>query len=131
MDLNQQPETRPSIEDPRVYLAAERTYLAWVRTSIGLMGFGFVIARFGFLIRSLAIMDPSRPYNSKFSPYLGFTMVCFGVAICLVAAVRHRVYIRALRAGVANPQMSLSASMALAAVLAVAGMMMAIHILTT
>ncbi len=131
MDSKQLHETLRPIDDPRVYLAAERTYLAWVRTSIGLMGFGFVIARFGFWIRGMAIMDPSRPYHSKFSPYLGFTMVCFGVAICAAAAVRHRSYIRALRAGVANPQMNLSTSMALAAVLAVAGLMMAIHILTT
>ena len=34
------------IDDPRVYLAAERTFLAWIRTSVSLMGFGFVIARF-------------------------------------------------------------------------------------
>jgi putative membrane protein len=28
------------VEDPRVYLAAERTFLAWLRTGLGLMGVG-------------------------------------------------------------------------------------------
>jgi putative membrane protein len=124
-------KTSPPVDDPRVYLAAERTYLAWVRTSLGLMGFGFLIARFGYWMRGLAAIDHDHAYHSKFSPYLGFMMVCFGVGVCVVAAVRHRQYVRSLRAGVANPPLSLAATMALAAVLAVAGLAMAIHILTT
>jgi len=124
-------ETPRPVDDPRIYLAAERTYLSWVRTSLGLMGFGFLIARFGFLVRGMALMDPGRPYHSRFSPYLGFAIVCLGVAACVSAAFRHRRYVQALRAGIENPPMNLSASMALAAVLAAAGMMMAIHILIT
>jgi putative membrane protein len=126
-----QDETPSPVDDPRVYLAAERTYLAWVRTSLGLIGFGFVIARFGFVIRGMALMDPSRPYSSKFSPYLGFAIVCLGVVVCVASAVRYRSYVKALRAGIANPQLGIAASMALAVVLAVAGLLMAIHILTT
>ena len=132
MDFNPQPEPplKP-VDDPRVYMAAERTYLAWVRTSLGLMGFGFLIARFGILIRGMEMMYPGRPYHARFSPYIGFVMVCFGVAVCVVAAVRHKAYVQRLRAGVSNPPMSLSASMTLAVVLAAAGLVMAIHILAT
>lgn len=131
MDHNPQAESTRPVDDPRVYLAAERTYLAWVRTSLGLMGFGFLIARFGILIRGMEMMYPGHPFHARFSPYIGFAMVCFGVGVCVVAGVRHHSYVRRLRAGVSNPPMSLSASMALAAVLAVAGLIMAIHILTT
>ena len=43
------------IDDPRVYLAAERTFLAWIRTSVSLMGFGFVIARFALFLRGYGL----------------------------------------------------------------------------
>ena len=52
----------PPVDDPRVYLAAERTFLAWVRTSVSLMGFGFVIARFALWIREYGRIEglPNR-----------------------------------------------------------------------
>jgi putative membrane protein len=133
-----QPQTSPGsakpnrVDDPRVYLAAERTFLAWVRTSLALMGFGFLIARFALLIReteSLAAL-PAQHQLPALSPWLGFFMVCFGVAVCLVALVRHRAYIQALESGVANPPSNSRAPLILAAVLALVGLAMAVHILT-
>ena len=51
------------IDDPRIYLAAERTFLAWIRTSVSLMGFGFLIARFALFIREYGLM--TRPFSRR------------------------------------------------------------------
>jgi len=122
MDSNPHATQRPAVADPRVYLAAERTYLAWVRTSLGLIGFGFLIARFAYL-------TPVAGKTPRLLHYMGFAMVCFGVAVCSASAQRHVGYIRALREGVDNPPRDVVLATALAAVLAVVGVAMAIHIL--
>jgi putative membrane protein len=125
------PQRAGPVDDPRVYLAAERTFLAWIRTSLALMGFGFLIARFAFLVREaegLGALPGSR--HSVVSPWLGFVMVCFGVAVCLVSLVRHQAYIQALEAGVANPRLKARAPLVLAGILALVGLAMAVHILT-
>ncbi len=51
------PSGSKPIDDPRVYLAAERTFLAWIRTSISLMGFGFLIARFALFLRAYGLTN--------------------------------------------------------------------------
>jgi len=134
-DVNIQAEPLPGkgrrVEDPRVYLAAERTFLAWVRTSLALMGFGFLIARFGLLIREteVVVQMPEHSHRQTISPWLGFTMICFGVVVCLVSALRYRAYIQALQAGVANPSVSTGTPLVMAAILALVGLVMAAHIL--
>lgn len=124
------PSASTPIEDPRIYLAAERTFLAWIRTSVSLMGFGFVIARFALFIREYGLATGLRaPARTWVSSWVGFGMVCVGVAVCVVAATRHRSYIQALEQGVGNPPRNMKTSMTVAAVLAIVGMAIAIHIL--
>jgi putative membrane protein len=120
------------IDDPRVYLAAERTFLAWVRTSVALMGFGFLIARFAFWLREyeeLQGVTTTQRTHPHLSPWLGFGMVVVGVVVCVIAAFRHRDYVGALRAGVANPPLSIGTSLGIAAILALVGLAMATQIL--
>ncbi len=125
------PEKPHPVEDPRIYLAAERTFLAWIRTSLALMGFGFLIARFAFLIRATEnVAVPAETHRPVFSPRLGFAMVCFGVAVCLVSLARHFKYVYDLEQGVANPRLDPRMPLVVAAILALVGLAMAVHLLT-
>jgi putative membrane protein len=118
------------VDDPRVYLAAERTFLAWVRTSVALMGFGFLIARFAFWIREYALVEAGKPVTRPaVSPWLGFGMVIVGVFVCVMAAGRHRDYVHALKNGVPNPPLDVRAALLVAGILALVGLAMAVQIL--
>jgi putative membrane protein len=124
------PSGSKPIDDPRIYLAAERTFLAWIRTSVSLMGFGFVISRFALFVREYGLVTGlSSPARLGVSNWVGFGMVCVGVAVCVMAAARHRAYIQALERGVGNPPRDVRTSLAVAAVLAIVGLAIAFNIL--
>ena len=91
------------VDDPRVYLAAERTFLAWVRY-LG-VAHGFWLLNCKILVLDSRVRACRRHGATQWpgrSSTLGFGMVCVGVFVCVMAAIRHRAYVNDLERGVEN-----------------------------
>ncbi len=115
--------------DPRIRLAAERTLLAWIRTGLAMMGFGFVVARFALWLRAFATAVPhDPPPQHPLSVWFGMALVLLGVVTNLVAAARHRRYVRALDAGDPDPSLRPDLAVAIAVALAAIGLAMAAYL---
>lgn len=124
------------VDDPRVYLAAERTLLAWIRTGLSLMGFGFVVARFGLFLREIAAAQAGVaaaaepiPARGQASLWFGVALVAAGVVVNLLAAVDHGRVVRGLRRGDTRIATKSAMGVVLGVALGLLGMMMAIYLL--
>ncbi|HEX3147756.1 MAG TPA: DUF202 domain-containing protein [Gemmataceae bacterium] len=119
----------PGAEDPRVRFAGERTLLAWVRTGLAMMAFGFVVARFGLFLQELAPIRPDTPMQSTgFSLAIGMILILLGSAVSIWAAWDHRHFLGRLNRGEPYQPPRWSLSTTVAAVLAVAGVIMAAYL---
>jgi putative membrane protein len=122
--------TDPVEKDPRVYLAVERTYLAWIRTGIALMGVGFAVSRFGLFLRELSATEGHiNTTPNGYSVISGVSLVALGVAINLLATLRHFQTVRELSSGTWAPGRVSWLAVILALVLAVLGIFLAIYLL--
>jgi putative membrane protein len=115
--------------DPRTYFAEERTFLAWIRTGIALMGFGFVVARFGLFLRELAAMRTlPQMSGSALSVPLGTGLMLAGVLVNILASFRHMRIVKALNSGAPIVTKPSTMGIAVALILAVAGLAMAAYL---
>src|SRR5438046_398554 len=116
------------IDDPRVWLAAERTFLAWIRTGIALMGFGFVVARFGLFLRELAITHQPLPHHSTgLSLWVGSGLLIIGIIVNIGATLQHVRLLNRLNRGEVLNRYS-SAAIAVALILALLGLVMVVNL---
>lgn len=121
-------EPSSSESDPRVYFAAERTFLAWIRTGLALMGFGFVVARFGLFLRELGLRQ-SRPIQSTgTSLWFGIALVIVGVLVNVGATWNHLRQVKALHEGTWIPGQPSKVGIAVAVLLAAAGVGLAAYL---
>lgn len=92
------------------------------------MGFGFVVARFGLFLREMALLHPTPAQpTGGLSVWFGSCLVLLGVAVNLVAAMRHVARLRAWeRGGLIRPRPLVGAIVAV--LLALVGLGMATYL---
>jgi putative membrane protein len=93
-----EPSKSPSEPDSRLVQANERTLLAWIRTSLALVTFGFVIARLGAWLNAI---QPERRATSPshWAATLGTCFVLLSLVVDVLALIRYRRVVAALRGG--------------------------------
>jgi len=117
------------LDDPRTAFAAERTFLAWIRTGLGLMGVGFALARFGLFLREFHENSPAAPQHTGLTVDSGVALVALGVAVNVLAIVHHIQTVRELHTGTWTPGRVAKGAVALAAILALIGIVSGIYLL--
>lgn len=113
------------------YLAAERTLLAWIRTGLALMGFGFVVARFGLFLQRLLILEGAhREQSYGLSLWFGTALIVAGIVVNAFAGWRYIRLVRQLDRGESAGSRASLEAVAVAFFLALAGLVMAIYLIS-
>lgn len=113
-----------SLDDPRVFWAAERTLLAWVRTGLAAMGLGLVTAKFGIFLRFVT-HDAAPAAREGSTLAIGVAITLLGAAMCLVAAIQFRRFVATLRADELPPRQLIGMPSLTALAFALIGLVMA------
>lgn len=92
------------------------------------MGFGFVVARFGLFLRELQITQHSPVQSSRFSLWIGVTLLLIGVGVNVSATLRQARLIRELKSGEWDVKHQSRIGVAIALLLASVGAAMAIYL---
>ena len=96
-----------------------------------MMGFGFVVARFGLFLREvLKLQNPALGATHGFSLWIGIALVGLGVAVTIMAAIRHRNYLRDLSKAQRITHYSSTLEILIATILALIGIATFVYLLT-
>lgn len=107
----------------RTMLSYDRTLLAWIRTSLSLIAFGFTLARF---VHDMMVSGTLRFLEPHYPREVGLTLMMLGIGGLIAGVVNHYHSVRVLRSVV--PVSPWSASMVVALVLAMVGVLMIINL---
>ena len=123
------PAKPPNPNELRDHLANERTLLAWARTAITIMALGFVIAKFGILVREVRELSHAAQDAVHFSALFGAALACTG-AVALAFAAAGFMHVKR---GIDRQEVSFSPALGLvvAAVLTIAGLLLAVYLLVS
>jgi putative membrane protein len=111
-------------------MAAERTLLAWIRTGVAMMGFGFVVARFGVYLREMAAAGGAEIPRHGISPYVGTGLLIAGAVCIAIATFDYIQFLRTYEQGIPLRPKPLSIATVLAGLLSIAGVGLAVYLLT-
>lgn len=118
------------LDDPRVFLSAERSALAWNRTSITLMAFGVAIARFGLFAEMVNGGKTAEADSPDAAFWFGLVFVGLGFLFSLAAAKQFRTILKTLKPKEIpqhiNPSLALWVNYAIAALAAALGIYLAV-----
>jgi putative membrane protein len=96
-----------------------------------MMGFGFVVARFGLFLREIQAVQQGTPVTSaRGSLWFGIALVLMGVLVNLSAVFHHSRLVKELREGNWDADSTARSGMIVAVVLAIAGLAVAVYLLT-